>query len=64
MKRWMIVGGVVCLLLAIAGSAQTAWREKARIYVPYSFVVGKATLPAGTYLVYENTSTQQLLSIE
>ncbi len=61
MKKWMTCGAMLCVLLAAAGLAQTPSTEKGRIEVPFPFLVERTTLPPGTYLISENSSTHQLI---
>lgn len=53
MKRLILMAG---LLTAIAGPSLFAQSNTMRADVPFSFHIGKAVLPAGTYNVYESSN--------
>lgn len=50
-SRWLMVVTVLCLLLTGLAVAQESWETKARISVPYDFIVAGTTLPAWSYSV-------------
>jgi len=47
-KRWMLITLVATLAINV-GNAQTSHRSALTIKVPFEFVVGNQTFPAGTY---------------
>lgn len=51
-KKIRSLAGLAMLLTAIAASGQTSHR--ARVTVPFSFVAGSTTSPAGDYKVFVN----------
>lgn len=60
--RLLLAVVATCLLLAGSAPAQL-WHQRARVYVPFEFVVGETVLPAGTYSVMMQTghSTSRLM---
>jgi hypothetical protein len=47
-RRWMLIALVATLAISV-GNAQTSHRSALTVKVPFEFVVGNQTFPAGTY---------------
>jgi hypothetical protein len=47
-RRWMLIALVATLAISV-GNAQTSHRSALSVKVPFEFVVGNQTFPAGTY---------------
>ena len=47
-RKWMLIAGVATLAISV-GNAQTSHHAALTVKVPFEFVVGNQTFPAGTY---------------
>ena len=60
MIKCTVLAAAVCLLIAGFAFGQR-WTEKAKVSVPFEFVVGSTVLPAGNYLVSTPDGSNSLL---
>lgn len=60
MKKRAVIVAAVCLLIAGFALGQR-WTEKAKVSVPFEFMVGNTLLPAGNYLVSTPDGSNSLL---
>jgi hypothetical protein len=60
-RRYWIAAGVFLFILIAVFAFSQQWTEKAKVSVPFEFVVGNTFLPAGNYLVSTPDGNNRLL---
>jgi hypothetical protein len=62
-KKYARILCAVALLCGLSVAAQAELRDDVAVKVPFDFVVGKKTLPAGTYKVTSSSPTNSTLRL-
>lgn len=60
MKKLVTLAGILFVVFCIEPAFGQYWQTVAKVKVPFEFVVGSTTMPAGTYAVQLDSEAQAL----